>query len=69
MFEDDPPEAARLASAVSILQCLDMLLEEADRLGMPRTVVALRKAVRACNAEQSARPPPIAPPRRHLILH
>jgi hypothetical protein len=31
--------------------------------------VALRKAVRACNAEQSARPPPIARPRRHLILH
>jgi hypothetical protein len=68
MFEDDPPEAARLASAVSILHCLEALLEEADRLGMPRTVMAMRKTVRACQAEQ-VRPPAYARPRRNLVMH
>jgi len=45
-----------------------MLAEEADNLGLSRTFVALRKAIRACQAEQRA--PAGGPrPRRHLILH
>jgi hypothetical protein len=69
MFEEDPPEAARHASAVSILQCLTMLAEEADTLALPRTSMALRKAIRACQAEQTRRPMPPLRPRRHLVLH
>lgn len=68
MVENDPPEAARHASAAGVLQCLSMLAEEADNLGLSRTFVALRKAIRACQAEQRA--PAGGPrPRRHLILH
>jgi hypothetical protein len=68
MFEDDPPESARHASAASILQCLTMLVEEADKLGLSRTHVALRKALRACQSEVS-RPLPVPRPRRHMVLH
>jgi hypothetical protein len=35
---------------------------------MPRTLLALRKAIRACQAEQ-VRPVPAMRPRRHLVLH
>jgi hypothetical protein len=35
---------------------------------LPRTLLALRKAVRACQAEQS-RPHATMRPRRHLVLH
>jgi hypothetical protein len=45
-----------------------MLAEEAENLNLPRTMVALRKAIRACQAEQ-ARPVPGLRPRRHLVLH
>jgi hypothetical protein len=70
MFEDDPPETARHASAATILQCLTMLVEEADKLDLPRTFMALSKALRACQSEVS-RPLPIprSRPRRHLVLH
>jgi hypothetical protein len=70
MFEDDPTEAALHASATNILQCLTMLAEEADKLGLPRTFMALRKALRACQSELS-RPlaVPRPRPRRHLVLH
>lgn len=70
MVEEDPPGAVRLASAVNMLQCLTMLAQEAERLGMPRTALALSKAVRACHAEP-ARPVVLAlrPPRRHVMLH
>jgi len=68
MVEDDPPDEALHASAVGVLQCLTMLVDEADNLGMHRTHLALRKAIRACQAEQ-ARLSPSLRPRRHLILH
>lgn len=68
MVDDDYPEAARLATAASVLQCLNMLAEEAENLNLPRTVLALRKALRACHAEQ-ARLTPALSPRRHLVLH
>jgi hypothetical protein len=45
-----------------------MLAEEVGNLNLPRTMVALRKAIRACQAEQ-ARPTPALRPRRHLVLH
>ena len=68
MIDDDLPEAARHASVASVLQCLTMLAEEAVNLNLPRTLLALRKAIRACQAEQ-ARPIPMLRPRRHLVLH
>lgn len=68
MVEDDLPDAARHATAASLLQCLTMLADEAANLNLPRTLLALRKAIRACQAEQ-ARPVPPIRPRRHLVLH
>jgi hypothetical protein len=68
MVDDDLPDAARHATAANVLQCLTMLAEEAVNLNLPRTMLALRKAIRACQAEQ-ARPVPPPRPRRHLVLH
>jgi len=68
IVDDDLPEAARHATAANVLQCLTMLAEEAVNLNLPRTMVALHKAIRACQAEQ-ARPVPPLRPRRHLVLH
>lgn len=68
MVDDDLPEAIRLATAANVLECLTMLAEEAVNLNLPRTMLALRKAVRACQAEQG-RPMPIPRVRRNLVLH
>jgi hypothetical protein len=68
MVDDDLPEAAHLTTASNVLQCLTMLAEEAVNLNLPRTMLALRKAIRACQAEQ-ARPMPIPRVRRNLVLH
>jgi len=68
MVDDELPEAALHATAANVLQCLTMLAEEAVNLNLPRTMLALRKAIRACQAEQ-ARPMPPLRPRRHLVLH
>jgi hypothetical protein len=68
MVDDESSEAALHASAANVLQCLTMLAEEAENLNLPRTMVALRKAIRACQAEQ-ARPMPALRPRRHVVLH
>ena len=68
MIDDELPDAARHATAAGVLQCLTMLAEETANLNLPRTVLALRKAIRACQAEQ-ARPVPMLRPRRHVVLH
>lgn len=68
MIDDELSEAALHATAANVLQCLTMLAEEAENLNLPRTMLALRKAIRACQAEQ-ARPMPAPRPRRHLVLH
>jgi hypothetical protein len=68
MIDDDFSDAARHATAANVLHCLTMLAEEAVILDLPRTMLALRKAIRACQAEQ-ARPIPPLRPRRHLVLH
>ena len=68
MIDDELPDAARHATAAGVLQCLTMLAEETVNLNLPRTVLALRKAIRACQAEQ-ARPVPNLRPRRHVVLH
>jgi hypothetical protein len=68
MVDDDFPDAARHAAAANVLQCLTMLAEEAVNLNLPRTILALRKAVRACQAEQGRPTPPLRP-RRRLVLH
>jgi hypothetical protein len=68
MVDDDLPEAARHATAANVLQCLTMLAEETVNLNLPRTMLALRKAIRACQAEQG-RPVSALRPRRHVVLH
>jgi hypothetical protein len=68
MIDDELSEAALHASAANLLQCLTMLAEEAVNLNLPRTMLALRKAIRACRAEQ-ARPVPAPRARRHVVLH
>jgi hypothetical protein len=68
MVDDELPEAPQHATAANVLQCLSMLAEETANLNLPRTMLALRKAIRACQAEQ-ARPLPPMRPRRHLVLH
>ena len=68
MIDDDMPDDARHETAANVLHCLTMLEEEAVNLNLPRTMLALRKAIRACQAEQ-ARPLPALRPRRHLVLH
>ena len=68
MVDDDSPQAARHLTTANVLQCLTMLAEEAVNLNLPRTMLALRKAIRACQAEQ-ARPIPLPRPRRNLVLH
>lgn len=69
MLDDEETAAARqTTTAANVLLCLTMLLEEADTLNLPRTMVALRKALRACQAEQS-RPGAAPRTRRHLVLH
>jgi len=69
MFDEDLPEAARHATAAGVLQCLTMLAEESGNLNLPRTMVALRKAIRACQAEQARPGSPVLRPRRHVVLH
>jgi hypothetical protein len=68
MIADDPPDDTRHATAAHMLQCLSLLADEADNLNLPRTALALRKAVRACRAEQT-RPTPQPRVRRHMVLH
>jgi hypothetical protein len=68
MIDDELPEAAKLTTASSVLQCLTMLVEEAENLNLPRTMLALRKAIRACQAERG-RTAAAMRPRRHLVLH
>lgn len=68
MFDDEPTDSARHTTAANVLLCLTNLVEEVDSLNLPRTMVALRKAIRACQAEQG-RPGGAPRPRRHLVLH
>jgi hypothetical protein len=68
MFDDDLPDEIRHATAANMLQCLTLLADEADNLNLPRTALALRKAIRACRAEQT-RPTPQSRARRHVVLH
>jgi hypothetical protein len=58
------------AAVAGILQCLQLLTAEAERRGLLRTRVALRRAIRACWAEENRdRPAPRPRPRRSLALH
>ena len=68
MTDNDAPDAVRRATAANMLQCLTILAEEADNLNLPRTLLALHKAIRACQAEQT-RPVPAPRVRRNLMLH
>ncbi len=68
MQDDDTATGECHAAATGLLQCLQMLAAEADRRGLSRTHVALRKAVRACWAEE-AQDRATPRPRRSLALH
>lgn len=58
------------AAAGGILQCLQMLAAEADRRGLSRTNIALRRAIRACWAEETRARTAVRPrPRRSLAMH
>jgi hypothetical protein len=70
MQDEDTVSGDCHAAAAGLLQCLQMLATEADRRGLSRTHLALRKAVRACWAEEAHdRPTPRPRVRRSLALH
>ncbi|MGA3402209.1 MAG: hypothetical protein ABSC95_23620 [Acetobacteraceae bacterium] len=70
MQDDDTATGDCHAAAAGLLQCLQMLAVEADRRGLSRTHGALRKAVRACWAEEAQdRAAPRPRHRRSLALH
>ena len=64
--EDEEPAPDSQTAASGILHCLKMLEEEADNFRLARTSFALRKAIRACQADQTER---VAPRARRLTLH
>lgn len=68
MRDDEPASGDGNAAPVGFLQCLQMLASEADRRHLFRTHVALRRAIRACQAE-AADELPAPRPRRSMALH
>ncbi len=71
MTDDDEPSATDChETAIGILQGLHMLAEEADHLRLSRTYTALRKAIRAFQAEQARLTPGSRPrARRSVTVH
>jgi hypothetical protein len=70
MQDDDTPSGDCHAAATGILQCLQLLAAEADRRGLSRTRVALRRAIRTCWEEETQdRLAPRPRARRSLALH
>ncbi|HTW73233.1 MAG TPA: hypothetical protein VME47_25370 [Acetobacteraceae bacterium] len=70
MRDDESAAGDCHAVATGFMQCLQMLADEAEKRRLPRTHIALRRAMRACRAEQeiatlSARPRS----RRSAALH
>ena len=58
------------AASVGFMQCLQMLADEADKRSLSRTHLALRRAMRACRAEQDTAASALRPrSRRSLALH
>jgi hypothetical protein len=69
-MRDDDTASSDCHAAAGILQCLQMLATEADRRRLPLTHGALRKAIRACQAEQTPdRAATRRQSRRSLALH
>jgi hypothetical protein len=70
MQDDDPASGDSHAAAAGLLQCLQLLAAEAQRRNMPLTRGALRRAIRACWAEERPESAtPRARARRSLALH
>jgi hypothetical protein len=70
MADDEPFSADCRPTTTGILQCLQMLAEEAENLHLLRTELALRKAIRACTAERNRlNPSNRQRPRRYRVLH
>jgi len=67
-MQDDDTATGDCHAAAGILQCLQMLAAEADKRGLSRTHVALRRAIRACRAEET-QDRMTSRPRRSLALH
>jgi hypothetical protein len=69
-MQDDESASGDCLAAASILHCLQLLAAEADRRDLSRTHVALRRAMRACVAEESQDRATVRPrARRSLALH
>ena len=70
MRDDEPAAGDCHAAATGFMQCLQMLADEADRRHLPRTHQALRRALRACRAEEDRGAGASASrTRRSLALH
>ncbi|HUN43444.1 MAG TPA: hypothetical protein VMU81_24380 [Acetobacteraceae bacterium] len=68
MRDDESAAGDCHAAASGFMQCLQMLADEANKRHLTRTHIALRRAMRACRAEQGIEtPPPRA--RRSAALH
>jgi hypothetical protein len=53
---EDEMEAECLATADGIVQCLQMLAEEAAGLRLARTLAAIQKALQVCHEEGQEQP-------------
>ncbi len=78
MVDDDLPAAEEGVpecdpTAKGIVQCLRMLAEEAEAIGLPQTLDALRLALQVCAAESttvtSAEPSFTAGPPPGVLIH
>jgi len=70
MRDDESAAGDCHAAAIGFMQCLQMLADEAHKRNLPRTHIALRRALRACQAEQDPKALPLRPRvRRSLALH
>ena len=75
MAEDDPFASECEANAAGIMQCLQMLAEEAASLRLSRTLAALREAIDVCAAENvidaqaDGTEDALLPVRRPITLH
>jgi len=70
MRDDESAAGDCHAAATGFMQCLQMLADEADKRRLPRTHIALRRAMRACRAEQAIEAAsPRSRSRRSASLH
>jgi hypothetical protein len=62
-----PPLPQNGLSASGIMHCLHLLAEDAVRLGLPRTHLAICQVLEICEAEHAERGPDTSPLRRRGV--